>query len=766
MRNYYASASVAALLCASSFSAIASAEDAKPIDDEKVRLEEIVVSAQRRQESIQDVPLAILAFTPEDLTDRQIFDTKDLVQFVPNAIAENNTGLGSANTIFIRGLGNTESIATFDPPVGTYVDDIFIARQNANNFALFDIERIEVLRGPQGTLFGRNTTGGAVTIKLRDPGEEFGGFAELAYGRFDRIQARASVDLPISDKVLTKFSAYYIDDNGFVENSNTGDRLNDQRAFGLRAAALVELSETAEWRVSVDYSEDDFANVLNFREDDGTRVSASGFAKGTTPFTGLIAGDKQNFEMGNEVVALNLTSRLSWDFAENHTVEFITGYRDLDQDFAIDFFNGPSQFGGFTIVNEGEHDQFTQEIKVNGTFMDGRLDYVAGAFYFQERNDTDFADLFVLNLPTGPVPLVLADRLLANDTDSIALFAQFDYALTDKLTLTAGLRWTDEEKTIDFTDNTGGNLNTAGLEAAGVPSKQDVSIVTPRFALQYQATEDTMLFASATRGFKSGGWNARGTNTAELLPFDPEKIWSYEAGMRSEFLDNRLRVNLTAFYSDVSDFQLPAAFARENGSLAFLSRNFADFENYGIEGEITALITEELTIFANFGLQDGEQIIDENAPDVDEFGVSSVAAQQRDCLAGVEAACGSGIVLADGSIAEPTRTPDFTLSAGFIYERDIDALNGSLSLTASVNYASEACINSGCDPDLNFDTRYSDARTLVNAGLVYRSAERDWEVGLECQNCFDESYNTAFLVFPYLNEPMRWQLRFSKRFGG
>jgi len=765
MKHIYASASVAALLCGGAFTGVATAQDAEASDDSVIRLEEIVVSSQRRQESIQDVPLAVMAFTPEDLTNRQIFDTKDLLQFIPNSWAENNTGLGSANTIFIRGLGNTESIATFDPPVGTYVDDVFIARQNANNFALFDIERIEVLRGPQGTLFGRNTTGGAVSIKLRDPGEELGGYAEVAYGRFNRMQARASVDLPVSENILTKFSAYYIDDDGYVDSTTTGEDLNDQTAFGVRGAVLFKLSESATWNVAVDYSEDDFANILNIENDDGDRVSATGFSKTGSALTGLVTGDKQNFSHGNEVRAFNVTSRLSMDIADNHSVEFITGYRSLRQDFAIDFFNAPSQFGGFTIANEGQHDQFTQEIKFNGTFLDDKLTYVAGAFYFQERNDTDFANILVLNLPTGPLPLVLADRLLTNDTDSLALFAQFDYALTDKLTLTAGLRWTDEEKTIEFVDNTGGNLTTAAMIAAGVPVEQNESIFTPRFALQYQANDDIMLFASATRGFKSGGWNARGTSAAELLPFDPEFIWSYEAGMRSDFLDKRLRVNVTGFYSDVSDFQLPSAFQRADGSLAFLTRNFADLENYGIEAEITALVTNELTLFANFGLQDGEQQVNQNDPDVDEFGVASVAAQQRDCLAGIESACGSGIVLANGSIAPAGRVPDFTLSAGFIYERDIPAIKGSLTFSGSVNFATEACINSGCDPNVNFDTTFQDDRALVNAGLVYRNDARDWEVGLECQNCFDESYNTAFLIFPYLNEPARWLLRVSKRFG-
>ena len=189
-------------------------------------VEEIVVTAQRRTESLQDVPIAVSAFSADQLRNQGVSNTLELGRFVPNLISMNNTGIGTANAFYLRGLGNTETIPTFDPPVGTYVDDIYLSRQNANNINLFDVERVEVLRGPQGTLFGRNTTGGAVNVILREPGKQLGGFAEVGYGRFDKKLARASLDIPLAESLAIKLSGYWQDDDGYVKNVTTGQRLD------------------------------------------------------------------------------------------------------------------------------------------------------------------------------------------------------------------------------------------------------------------------------------------------------------------------------------------------------------------------------------------------------------------------------------------------------------------------------------------------------------------------------------------------------------
>ncbi len=189
-------------------------------------LEEVVVTAQRREESLQSVPVAVTAFTAESLEARQVQSTIDLVRLVPNLVGHGNTGVSTANTYFLRGLGSTEQIALLDPSVSTYVDDIIIPRQNANNYAMFDVERLEVLRGPQGTTFGRNATGGAINVITKKPGTEFAGSASLGYGSFGRTSGKVSVDVPFSPTVLSKFTAFYAADDGWLKNDFNGEKLN------------------------------------------------------------------------------------------------------------------------------------------------------------------------------------------------------------------------------------------------------------------------------------------------------------------------------------------------------------------------------------------------------------------------------------------------------------------------------------------------------------------------------------------------------------
>lgn len=724
--------------------------------DDDGRLEEIVVTAQRRNESLQDVPIAVSAFTDKEMMARQITETLDIVNYVPNMIGHNNVGIGTGNTYYIRGLGNTESIATFDPPVGSYIDDVYMARQNANNFAFFDVERIEVLRGPQGTLFGRNTTGGAINVIMKKPGEEFSGFAEAGYGRFDRFELRGSFDIPFSDMIQTKISAYYLKDDGFATNQTTGEINNDEKNFGIRAALRVKLSESILWDVAISYVDEDHANALNSVGPNGNRITFTGLTETGTPLAGVVTGAKQNFALGNRTQTLSITSNLELDTGLG-TVNFITGYRNLDHEFNLDFFDvfgGPFNTGVFVIVNDGSHKQFTQEVKLNGSLGD-KLDYVAGIFYINEDNTTDFADIFTIDIGLGPIgfPLILADRTLENTAEAIALYAQVDYSITEQLTATAGLRYTDETKKIGYTAN--GNpaalasFDTADIAAAGIPLKLGTSILTPRFAVEYAVNDDAMIFVSATRGFKSGGWNARGTAADLIQAFSPEKIWSYEAGIRTEWMDNRLRLNVTGFYSDVSDYQIPSGF-NSGGGITFITKNFADLKVTGLELEASASLTEAFNVYVTLGLQDAEY---RNQDPI-------IVAQQADCKAGVDVAntCANGIVNERGDLSSPVRTPDVTLNIGANYTLNV----------------------SGFEIVPNFNTRYVDTYNfdisgrdiaqqesywLVNAGITVGPESGRWSASAECDNCFGKVYQVSFLAGTiYIDDPSTWLLRLRYNF--
>ena len=706
-------------------------------------IEEVIVTAQRRAESVQDVPIAVSAFSDDQLRTLQVTEDLDMARLVPNLLGHNNTGLGTANLYSLRALNNTESIATFDRPVGSYVDDIFISRQNANNFALFDIDRIEVLRGPQGTLFGRNTTGGAMNVILKKPAEEMGGYVELGFGRFSQTRFRGSVDLPIQDNLLLKLSAYAFDDDGYVENRTTDeDGINYEKNVGLRAAVRW-LGETVTWDAAVAYVENEHANLLNIHDpDEGERYTLTGVRSDRPPpWPSPIHGAKAGRPLGNWVNSLSIYSNIEAETAFG-TINVITGQRFLDHDFTLDFLNLSRPYGGFTIANAGEHDQFTQEVKLTGSTENGALDYVTGIFYINEENTTDFAD-----------------RVLENDTDALAAFLQVDYHASEQVTLTGGVRWTDETKDVGITPNPnwGFGFNSADIAALGYPLEQNAKITTPRIALEYGANDNLMFYASATRGFKSGGWNARGTNAGAIEVFGPEKVWSYEMGMRSDWMDGRLRLNVTAFRADVTDFQLPSAvYDPVTGAPTFSTRNYASLENQGLEVEVTAALLDGLTVFVNMGTQDAEYA--ELNPSI----VRQIDLCNDDLAAGITSAaspfCGAGVVNHLGQIADPVRAPEYTLTAGGAYEIAI-ADGWELTPSAYVYKIGKHSIGSSGTP-----VALSDGYSVVTASVTLRNLDGDWSISAECQNCADREQGTSFFIGLYLQDPRTWAVNFRKDF--
>jgi iron complex outermembrane recepter protein len=827
-------------LLLSAFPAFAQDTAGEETAEDQSGIEEIVVTAQRRNEGQQDVAIAISAFTADQLAAQGVSSTFQLGQYVPNLVAINNTGLGSANGYYLRGLGNTETVATFDPPVGTYVDDIYLSRQNANNLSFLDVERVEVLRGPQGTLFGRNTTGGAISVIMRDPGDEVGGYIEAGYGRYDRKLIRGSIDLPIGDALAIKLSAYSQNDDGYTKNVTTGERINDDDGWGARLGLKLKLGETSTWRASVSHLVSKAENILNFTcnpanpTDCKGRFATTGLREGSnyspTQYAPLlITGQKQGYGLGNSADNTIATSNFEFGLGENLTLNLITGFVNLDQNYGLDFFDGRGgpgvtapvpavrgfTRGGFTIVNQGSHKQFTQEVKLSGSAGDGLIDFVGGFYYYKEKNKTDFADVFsIATLPFPPftaVPggfgLLLADRTLRNKTTAYAGYFQADFNLSEQIKLTAGIRYTDETKTFSINDNRA-SCNDGTVEATcvsnqnlfvsppsvpatiAIPRKQQAKLWTPRFAANFKANDDVLFFVSATRGFKSGGWNARGTAGSELLPFGPEKVWSYEAGVKSDLFDRRVRANLTLYFQDTTDLQTPSAFVRANGSLAFITGNFADYQNKGAELELTFRPVDDWNIYANFGYQDDKYKVNRNLPAVDQYGVRSVAAQQALCLAELAAGrvaggpnttnCAAGIVDAFGGIATPVRTPMWTIAMGTSYKLPLGASGWSVTPSVNASFASKSEVGTSNVSVFNGSVTgtngtfpgnftgvgpyvggsFSPSHWVFNAGITLKAPDDVWSLGIECTNCLNEEYIASTLAnYAYLNRPMEWMVR-------
>jgi iron complex outermembrane receptor protein len=812
----------------------APADDTDASQPQSGGIEDIVVTAQRRSERVQDVPIAISVFSAQQLEAQGITNTLQLGNYVPNLVAQNNTGIGAANAYFLRGLGSTETIATFDPPVGTYVDDIYLSRQNANNLSMFDVERVEVLRGPQGTLFGRNTTGGAISVIMRQPGETLGGFMEAGIGSYHKRMARASVDVPLGEDFGVKLSGYVQNDNGYAKNVTTGERMNDDDGWGVRLGGRASFGGVR-WSGSAMRVVNEGENILNFScnprdpSDCDGRFLSSGYSEGEnlTRFASLltlpgfrpaaITGRKGRFGHAQRAQSDIFISEFGVDLFEATTLSFITGFVDLSQQFGLDFFDGRSgpsislprppivgnPRGGFVILNDGEHRQFSQEIKLNGRFGE-RLDYVAGIYFLNERNRTDFADVFGGSF-------VLADRVLRNTTRALAGYAQADVHITPEITATAGIRYTDETKKVRLHDNLASCndgtleatcLDNANLTAANgrkIPDKLTTRIWTPRFALNYEPSGNLLFFASATKGFKSGGWNARETAPARFLPFGPEKVWSYELGMKSDLLDRRLRANLTLFQVNVSDLQILAGLLNPTtGAINFITRNFADYRNRGVEAELTYQPMPALNLYANLGYQKDKYIVPGGRPAFDEFGIQSVEAQLASCRAALAAgripggtgaaatpACASGIVNPRGEISTPVRTPDWTIALGGSYRIGMGSSGWELMPALNASYRSDAEVaianfslydapitgSNGTFPANPYGNGAfitgSESRGgwLFNANIALSNPNSPISLSAECNNCLDKTFiQSALSNYSYLNQPATWMVRAKYKF--
>jgi iron complex outermembrane receptor protein len=691
-------------------------------------LDEIVVSAQRRQANLQNVPVAVSAFSGEDLARRQITSLVDIARDVPNLIGHNNVGLNTATVVFLRGVGSTQSFATVDTTVGFYVDDVYIARQNANNFQLFDVESIEVLRGPQGTLYGRNTSGGAIKVNLARPNDEFAVRTDLGFGSYDRIDLKGSLNVPLSENLFMRLNgASQQQDRGFSRNETLGERVNDRSIEAARAAFLYLPTADLEVLFSVDWVSDDAQGIVP--------ADISGRARPVSASLFDVASGIENF---NEVMSRGATLDISWQ-TDAFTFRSISSYRELRQFYQLDLTDQPVPI--YYIDNDGEHDQFSQELQIQGdaTIAGNAVRWIAGAFYMKEWNTTVIGDAINFQLPSGVrLPLGRQFKVLDNDVDSYAVFGEATWQLTDALGFTLGLRYTRDVKDVDVVQfNAAGvvTYDTQTLVSLGIPIKQTFNEVTPRLGMEWQFNDDILFYGNYTKGFKSGGWNSRVTNAAQFYAFEPEFVTAYEVGMKSEWLDRRLRVNTAAFWSDVEDLVLGTAGTTADGAFQTLN---SDADIYGLELEATALVTSSLDVFLTLGLMDARY---------KNLGEDPQGFRGR----------------------RLPRVSDMTLKLGA--EQSWDLVSGAL-VTLGADYSQTSPYYSSAGTDRI--TRVGTVE-LVNMYLRYDAPDEKWYGSLGCRNCFDKEYFHSMLNFPvlgpsvgfaaaYPGDPATWMVNFGTRF--
>jgi len=576
-------------------------------------IEEVIVSARKRDENLQDVPISIDAFSAEDLNDKSLTSLKELGQFVPNFNFSNHPSLGSQGAlVYIRGIGQADPSNHLDPGVGVYIDNVYIGRMQGFDFDLMDLERVEILRGPQGTLFGKNTIGGAVNIITARPDkEEFAATAEITTGRFSRIDGKAIINIPlIPGKLAAKFAGATRNRGGYGQRldfatgdkiSESGDkqRLSGRAVFDWTATDSVDVllsldaartRETGPVYKIVDFAESGLIALYNrFVDPDYGDVfmTDSEFA---TYGTGGNANDLDTWG-----IALNI----DWDLGPV-AVKSITSYRNMEALAAADLDGSPHLL--FDSAFSIDQDQVTQEFQLSGLAFNERMNWLTGVYYFKEDSLQDGRRDIVREL-VDPIGLDISfTGRVSSTVESYAVFGEGTYDTSEKFSIITGLRYTSETKDITRMRF---NHFTGQVTLPADSRSESWDAFSGRFGFEYRWNDDVMTYFTVSRGFRSGGINARSSGPSSFVPFDPEYIWTYETGVKSDFLDHRLRFNSSIYYSDYSDLQFSVAVIDpETNTPISIVGNAAQAKIQGFELELTALPVEELILTAGVGYTD------------------------------------------------------------------------------------------------------------------------------------------------------------------
>lgn len=615
----------------------AQAQEAAARDGERQSgLNEIIVTAQKRVESLQDTPLAVSAIDTEALEQRGIKDISDLSSAAPNLTVSQGSAATSNPTVLIRGIGDNDPILTNDSAVGTYVDGVIIGRSAGSLFDMVDLERVEVLRGPQGTLYGRNTTGGAVNLISAKPTRDANGKASLSYGNFNEIKAKASFNSgEFGDSGFAfQLSLYHYQRDGTVDNLNQPKDSQDpgsRNVDAVRAALRYDKGDGLTLDYAYDFNDrHGHANAFQLR---AMRPDILAYLNNSPTFGGaspVVSPDHlreinldYDGDIHDKVQGHTFTANI--DLTDKISFKSITGYRKWDNWISASDLSGNGGLVGFLVspavlappydfipegigpvnlfhtTNERHQHQFSQEFNLIGS--SGEFQYVAGLYYFREKASEHNPQYFTLILPS-PVPIPITPDVTYDSfgvnigtlldyrhtSRSMAAFGQATWtpaALNDKLSVTGGLRYTEDKKHLMQTSSFNRDLTSSFSKVNWLAN------------IAYKWTDDVMTYARASTGYKAGGFNARSANSG----FGPENLISYEVGLKSELFDRRLRFNLAGFYSTYNDLQVQQFLAGSGGATS-VTVNAGKARYAGIEGEVEALLAEGLTVNAAVGYVD------------------------------------------------------------------------------------------------------------------------------------------------------------------
>ncbi|MBY4595140.1 TonB-dependent receptor [bacterium BD-1] len=680
-------------------------------------LDTIEVTARRRTESIQDVPVAVSAFSEDALKDLQATNIDGLQGAVPNMNIVQGRGSSNSVNVFIRGIGQPDALQTFDPGVGMYVDDVYYSRINGALFSLFDVSQVEVLRGPQGTLYGKNSTGGAVKITTRNPFDDEGGAVEITAGDYGRREGRVYGSVQLSDTLAASIAAAKITRDGYVTDPTTGREFNDEDTQAVRAKFAFRPSETFNGTLSLDYTEQDNALTL------GQPVAplyAVNLAGGINILRLPTAGD-YNYEtrtsfgpgQGQEMKHKGAALTLNWTLSDRWSAKSITAYRKLDTASFIDIDASEFELGDvFVGVDQRQASQELQFAYDNG----GDLDAMFGLYYIDEQvpsHQEAYADDF---LRFGALPITFL-RTIDDDLSnkSVAGYAHANWEFSPSWTLSAGLRYTQDKKKYFRSTSTFSNILGNADPALAFNISDTWTALTPSVSLQKAFSETMMGYFSANRGYKAGGFNGRANTAAEVSTFEPEYVWTYELGLKMQSEDGRLSGRVAAFHSTYKDFQARVSEVQNPGApvptFAFPVLNAAELAIDGIEFEGMARLGEGTLLSTQVGWMDARY---------EEFNDPRVV---------VNPALAS---LHDHVPFSPELTARVALQHGF------ELPGGSLlSIGGDVSYRGETWLSVDNAPGL-----VQDAYTLVGLYGVWDSSDGRWQLRAGVRNLTDELYKT------------------------
>ena len=686
-----------------SFSAVA--QEATADSGQAVQLDQLVVTAQRHEQKLQETPVSVSVFSPQQLEHKAVARIDELKYDIPNVTIQQNTATSSGAKIFLRGVGQDESMFTSDPAIAIYIDDVYIPRQNGAMFDLLDVERIEVLRGPQGTLYGRNATGGAIRYITRKPKGDDRLVAELTVGNLGRLDGRVLYNARVGEQTDISASVMSRHRDGTTVNESTGDKVNDSSVLAARVGVSQPVGEASTLHLVADVLRESSGPAFPspVRRVDGKTVPVLGNLYRTR--SDLVDGINR---MEQEGIAATLETDLGWGLMRN-----VAHFRQMEAEIHVDV--DATEEMRYHLYQDQDQSQHGYELQLIST-GDGPVSWTGGAFYFHEAN----------NQPTRTdIRATGGTNIVAQDTDAMALYAQATWAVNDRLNLTFGGRYSYERKDLSIDA-----FRANGAVNWSVRKKQSWSSPDWKFIADYDLSDNLMAFASVATGFKSGGFNGRGSSPATVTTIDEEVLTSVEAGLKAQLWDNRLRLNATYYRNDYEALQLSAVDA--NGVLFVMNASGALID--GIELEAQAQVTRHLDLSATVGT------IDAKYKDYEPWNAGRF----------------------EGKTLKHAPELQWQFSANYV--RPVG--NGKVVATGQVAYTDKYYQNQELS-----ELHATPAHTIVNGRLAYEHDGGKWSVGLWGKNLTDKQVSAGGFDIPgvgvaviYPNLPRTFGLDLRYRF--